>query len=548
MLLLGAGLVGLGLSAWLYRRAPAGVSPGSGPPRPNFLIIDIDTLSADRVGAMNAGRPVTPTLDALAARGVRFNHAISQSGWTMPALVSHLTGVLPVTVSAEDGEVAWRPAGTRDLAEILAIYGYETAAFWGATLPGKVTTVLSSAFAENIFDHDRGEPPTDALIAWLQRPRDQPFFAYVHDIDLQFPDTYLGVDRKLAFDEHPLPENATSFAHILLQISQSSTPEAGQKAVRDRYDGVIHAYDAALSRVLAALESSGQADNTVVIVTSDHGQDLFEHANIEHGLLYDTILRVPLIVVDPLGDRGKTVDTMVQSIDLAPSVLARAGVPRDEQMDGQSWTSLIGLEGIGLEGIGLDSPVYEERAVFSLTEPCHVSLRTRTHKLILRDIRPRRDRGWPPVWRPNQVPMTLSRFVAANPLPDVPLADCSTMSLPTPSGAPKVAGAGPNTLGLELYDLVADPGERNNRVEDTPEVARALLEPLLHTLADRRKALATRATMSAAQVQAMKDQGYWGLVQPGAEGTPGTVAPAPPTPPAPPAGAPAPAPPPPHPG
>ncbi|MES2644300.1 MAG: sulfatase [Myxococcota bacterium] len=513
-LLLGLAATAVGAAvAFGLLRGPAPVEPDG---RPNFLIIDIDTLRADRVGATRGGVAVTPNLDALSARSARFTHAYSQSGWTMPALVSNLTGTLPVVFSKVEGQVSWRPPNARDLPEILGLYGYTTIAFWGNTIPGMMSGAVSDTFqvAKRVEGSFAPAPPTHEVIAFLEQAPKEPFFAYVHEIDLHNPQSFLAGPEGIPFDHPAMPKDEPFYRNAYTQVLKTSGEAAARDAMTSRYDGVLHLYDRAIGRVLAVLEERGLADHTVVVVTADHGEDFFEHSVMEHGLLHDTTLHVPLIVYDPTGS-ARTVDTMVQSVDLAPTVLARAGVPIDRTMDGRSLLDLIGVPGVAVSGGAAPAESYVERPVFSLSEPCHVSLRTRTHKLILRDKRPPTH-----VMRPagggNAVIVPLSTFAAAHG-PDLPLADCSSMRVLGTAGQPEARGPSPDELVLELYDLVADPTEQINLVAEQPEVAAGLLAPLLHTVASRREAVAgaTPSAMTPEQIKALKDNGYWELVQPG---------------------------------
>lgn len=477
--------------------------------RPNFLVIDIDTLRADRIGATRDGQPVAPTLDKLARRGARFTEAYSQSGWTMPALVSALTGTLPVALAAADGQVSWRAAGARDLAEIFGIYGYTTFAFWGATIPGIMGGAVTPSFHHSAQDEGRRAPPGESVIAWLAQSPPEPFFAYVHDIDLHHAEAWESLSTPIPFDHPSMAQYEPDYQRAYARVKRQHGEAVAQTAVTSRYDGVLNLYDSAVGRMLDTLKQTGQGKRTVIIVTSDHGEDFFEHSVMEHGLLHDTTLHVPLIIYDP-GATSITVDTMVQTVDLAPTLLARAGLPPAASMDGFSLLPLLGGKG----------EPYVERPVFSLSEACHVSLRTRDHKLILRDSRPRSDRTWRPAGGANAVLVPLSLFAARNPLGDAPLADCSAMVNRAEGRRP--AGRGPSSLELavELYDLKADPGEYTNVVDTFPKVAVELLEPLLHTLSSRATSRVggPRETLSPLQVKTLKENGYWGLVQPGAEG------------------------------
>lgn len=513
---LSVALVG-GAVAFGLARGPAVVADE----RPNFLILDIDTLRADRVGAHRDGVPVTPMIDGLAARGARFTHAYSQSGWTMPALLSNLTGALPAVFAQMQGQVSWRPANTRDLPEILGLYGYHSVAFWGNTVPGHMSDAVSRTFQVSHLLPGGGRPPappTHEIVDFLEKAPKEPFFAYVHDIDLHHPQSFRPGPEGVPFEHPAMPRDENSYQRAYAQVTRTSGEAVAREAVTSRYDGILHLYDRAVGRILVALESGGLSGRTVIVVTSDHGEDFFEHSVMEHGLLHDTTLHVPLVIYDP-ARRPTTVGTIVQSVDLAPTILARAGVPADRTMHGRSLLGLLGPSRV--PGAAASEP-YEERPVFSLSEPCHISLRTRTHKLILRDRRPRPGRMWREAGGGNAVRITLRTFATDQGITGVPLADCSTMTVQAEGTLPAGWGPSPDDLVLELYDLAADPTEQTNVVAEQPAVAADLLVPLLHTLASRRDAQvgAVREAMTPEQIRTLKENGYWGLVQPGADVVP----------------------------
>ncbi|MFZ5481606.1 MAG: sulfatase [Myxococcota bacterium] len=433
---------------------------------PNFLVIDIDTLPDDRVGAMRDGEPVTPVIDALAARGARFTHAFSNSGWTLPAIASELTGRLPRPVETGRRARSWKAPGARTAPEILELYGWHTACFWGETLPGPMGEALAGTFDE-VFVPKRPAPGAD-VIAWLERGPPEPFFALVHEIDLHNPYA-MPVDDP-AWPRVPAYNEA--FRVLRAQVGD----EAARAAVEARYDASLRAYDAALGRVLAALDEAGLADRTVVIVTSDHGEDFWEHVVVDHGVLYDTTLRVPLVVADPRADGGRVVDAPVQGVDLAPSLLELAGVPADVAMEGRSWAPLLRGE-----------PPGEARPVLAVTDACHVALRTGDTKLILRGMRPGRP-GQPPAGGGVRLRELL---------PDAEVPGCR------------------DDLRVELYDLVGDPLERDDVALREPARAVALARELLAMLSPGAEA-GREVQLTPEQEKAIRDQGYWGLVEPSA--------------------------------
>jgi hypothetical protein len=504
-------LAGITLVNWGAPRTAVATAEGSAPAparepaaRPNFLFVDIDTFTPDRIGVVRGGASITPVLDGLARRGVTFTHAFSQSGWTLPALSSVLTGRLPIPLTVEGNSIPWRARGVRDLPDILSYYGYSTAAFWGNTLPGPVSGGMSRSFASvSVQKRLLSAPPTEEVLGWLGIQPREPFFAYVHDIDLHAPGVFSDSDPARA----PLTPGP-SYEQLYTDAKAEGDEAAARERVYARYDANVHRYDAAVGRILAGLDAAGVAGRTVIVVTSDHAEDFFDHDTVGHGLLYDTTLRVPLLVVDPTApDPGRTVDTVVQGVDLAPTVLARAGIPADVGMDGRTLLPLLGLDPGG---------TYVERPVFSLTAGCHASLRADGKKVIVRDGRPRTDRAWKPAGGDNGVRVPLDRFAAEHGLGDLPLPDCRTTQVDGTPDDNGPRGPGPSDILVEFYDLGADPGERTNLVADRPADAAGLLRQLLVTLATQR-AIATGAPkepLAPEQIQTIRDQGYWGLVSP----------------------------------
>lgn len=516
------GLVVLGASVW--RGASPGASPAATPAAspagpPNILVIDVDTFSYDHVSAQRDGASTTPRIDGLAARGVRFTHAVAHAGWTLPAIGSLLTGRLPVPLRLEGGIGAWHAPGTRDFPQILSYYGYTGTAFWGVTLMQEMGRSISPGFATH-QSADRSDPsmavgdpaaivanpPTEQVTAFLSGAPTEPFLAYVHEIDLH---------RAMAFDtldaDDPLADPSAwvggqQYPDIYRTLRQQRGDAAAQEAILAHYDRMVTRYDQRIGQILDALDASGLAERTVVVLTSDHGDDFFLHANGDHGLLYDSTIRVPLIIADPRASaRGKVVDDVVQHVDLAPTLLELAGVPADAGMDGRSLASYLN------DG----DPTYTPRPVFSLSDACHASYRADGLKLILRD-HASGHREW--FDAPDSGPgvLSASAFLAAHPVAGLSLPDCTSMQ-DAPGTALPSAG---ERAFLELFDLAADPDEQHNLAADRPEDVARMLEPLLRMLQGSTASATGGAPMTPEQVEAMKAQGYWGFVTGGAANQP----------------------------
>jgi len=291
-------------------------------PGANILLVTIDTLRADRLGAYGYEAARTPTLDSLAGEGILFEQAFSPTPLTLPAHSTLMTSAYPAVHGVRDNGSQELSPELVTLAERLADEGYDTGAFVAAyVLHSRWGLARGFSTYDEEFGRSSVEPTplqaertgdrvVDAAVPWLTRARQAPFFAWVHLYDPHAP--------------YDPPE-----------------PQSSQNA--DAYDGEVAFADALVGRLLGALESAGVADNTVVIVTADHGEGLRDHGEPGHGLfLYDTTIRVPLLVRLP--DRshaGQRVPQQVRLMDVAPTALGLVGVAPPDTFDGGSLMELV---------------------------------------------------------------------------------------------------------------------------------------------------------------------------------------------------------------
>jgi arylsulfatase A-like enzyme len=285
-----------------------------GPRRPNLLVVSIDTLRADHVGSYGSTKARTPHLDALAARGVRFEQASAAIPLTGPSHATLFTGEYPPVHGVRDNIVFTLDDRHHTLAERLKENGYRTAAFVGAY---PVAAAFGFRQGFEVFREDFKESPipgagaqrranevADAAIPWLQQDDGRPFFAWLHLYDPHAP-----------YD--PPEPFKTSFA--------------GRA-----YDGEIAFTDAQLGRVFDALKAAGHEDDTVVVVVSDHGESLGEHGEQTHAvLIYEATLRVPFLLAGPGVPRGQVLKPRVGLVDVVPTVLGLVGVPAEGAFQGR---------------------------------------------------------------------------------------------------------------------------------------------------------------------------------------------------------------------
>ncbi|MHC4470809.1 MAG: sulfatase-like hydrolase/transferase [Planctomycetota bacterium] len=291
--------------------ASALVSCGREPP-PSVLLVTVDTLRADALGCYGSASARTPRMDRLAAEGTRFSRAEANCPLTLPSHATILTGLLPAEHGLRDNDPPHPlpPAELRDygtLAETLASEGYETAAFVSASVVA-ARTGLAQGFT--IYDGPaEGEPgalryaervggETAALAAeWIRSAR-RPFFLWVH-----------------LFDPHEPYEPPVAFR----SGASPGTPEA--------YADEVAYADRCVGTLLDALDEAGAEGQTLVVVTSDHGEGLGEHGEPTHGyLLYETTLRVPLVLRWPgRVAEGAVREDLVGLEDVAPTIVGAAG-------------------------------------------------------------------------------------------------------------------------------------------------------------------------------------------------------------------------------
>jgi len=283
----------------------------AGPPSaPNLLLVTIDTLRADRVGAYGFAAATTPALDALAREGVLLEDAVAHVPQTRPSHVSLFTGRLPFEHGIRDNFSKPLDPSTPTLASILKERGYATGGFIGA-YPVSRDSGLSRGF--DAFDDPfaaassvatrrdrserRGQEVVDRALEWLRAPRTAPFFAWVH-----------------LFDPH---------------APYDPPPPFRQRFAKDLYAGEVAYADSQVQRLLAWIEGTGLRESTLVVVTSDHGEGLGDHGEDEHGFfVYDTTLRVPLVLRWPGRlPAGLRVGGQFRGVDLLPTVLELLGSP-----------------------------------------------------------------------------------------------------------------------------------------------------------------------------------------------------------------------------
>lgn len=334
-----AGSIGLSLGLSLVLGCGrAARTDARSPEVPDIVLVSIDSLRSDHLGCYGYRKPTSPTIDAIARRGVRCDTAITTTSWTLPAHAAMLTGLFDTTHGVVDNGL--RLSGEiPTLAEVLREHGYKTAGFFGGPYLDPTYGFdrgfehYESCMNREATDSHRdvtGPRTVEAVQGWLDRectPGDaRPLFLFLHLWDVhydymppreyveRFDPGYTGTldGRDLlhdpAIDAHMAPRD---FDHLVAL-----------------YDGEIRFTDENLGRILAALDRKGRLGKALVLVTADHGEEFFEHGNKGHQRsLFDEVVRVPWVVSWPGHlTAGRIVADQVRIVDVMPTILGLAGI------------------------------------------------------------------------------------------------------------------------------------------------------------------------------------------------------------------------------
>lgn len=451
------------------------------PRRPNVLVVVIDTLRADRVGAYGYGRDTSPVLDRLAREGALFADVTAQCSWTLPSMVSLFQG--RYVTSYRDVYLEDAPT----LAEVFRDAGYRTVGVVGngllstaagfdrgfahydarkAARPGGRSSAARRA--DELFEAARG-PLLQALAPEPDGAAPPPLFAYLHFMDPHGP--YANHDAYAAALPTDPEESGVDLSRQRAEYADAFPVRAARQATADiwremhlelaRYDQEVRYADEYLGLVLELLEGAGALENTVVAVVADHGEGLYDHRTpsgrslpekpgphqwffLEHGkVLYRELVGTPMILWGAGVPAGVRIEPSVENVDLFPSLLALADVAPPPGLQGRSLAPA--LRGEPLDERSAHSAILEARSV-------------------------RRADGW-------------------------------KLILPTEHGAGR---------SVELYQLRDDPGELENLAERQPEIVQALRGDLDRWLREHPTETSLGRPKSEDTLKDMAELGYGG--------------------------------------
>lgn len=455
---------------------------------PNLVLVSLDGMASFRTSLDGGPNPTTPTLQRLAAEGVHFENAFSQSNESLFSHASLFSGRYVSELAVPAYTTFTVPDEAVLVPEVLGLYGYSTAAFVaGGHVKGPYGFDQGFSTYQDAYDFGAMFHTVPDALAWIETAR-EPWFIVLHGYDCHRPYQKAGVFHA-PFGEGPESEHLTELTGTdavydgraypgfevervkhatgdpivdpegYLRIARwaeshpgEALPEGDVEAVRDQYDAAVLAADLQLGRFLEQLQASPAGGNAVVIATADHGEDLHEHGLFNHrALLRDSTTKVPLVIWGT-GIEPDVRTDLASAIDVVPTLLALAGA-----------TPLGAAPGRDLLGAPRDTLVFQESVLDE------VSVRSATHRLVFR--------GVPPAFE----------------LFDLALAVA-------PLASPQFA----------LYDLREDPRETRDVLAEQPEVGAELKAALIAWRGglDRSTTVGSQPR-DPALLEALKARGYW---------------------------------------
>lgn len=449
----------------------------------NVILISLDSLGADHVGVYGYDRNTTPNIDSFARDGILFKNYLAQSYLTPVSEASLFMSVYPRVHGLTFAYL--RGLGSSSvldnsltIAQILKYYNYSTVGFSSSPeISGYQYTPLSRGFDLFIDIPDRQLPNMSQVFSWLDNNKDKKFFLYlaIGTIHQPFadkvpsslvteydPSNYSGtfLNQNLNYSIFARIYNNTYYNVSCISCLESENPSAqgdprpfannfvlskeDEQYVIARYDVGINYVDQYLGQFIQKLKESGRDKNTIIIITSEHGEGLGEHKYFWHYDIYDTEVHAPLIIKNPaLQDAGKTIETQAQSIDILPTILDFLGITKPVLAEGNSLVPAI--EGTAPADfnkyIFIEGPLWEQR---HLLNPIYsVAVRTNEWKLIYRED--------------SELLKNISLWGRV-----------SNQSIPISK--------------FELYNLKNDPTEQKNIINDQPLVANQLKQKLFDWL------------------------------------------------------------------
>lgn len=415
------------------------------PGEPNVVLVLVDTLRADRLSIYGNPAPVSPAIDALARAGTRFERAYSSAAWTIPSTASVLTGASPPEHGLGLADSYYLADSLVTIAEAFQLAGFTTGGFACNPLIARSRNFAQGFESFRDYRWPRGEAIASDVEAWLGEHAGERFFLYVHLVDPHFP--YEPTEDEKQGIVGPEPPNYVAGELDRYLEEFYADPKADLAALvaskdhqLELYDAEILGADRTIARIVDKLRALGLERDTVVAVTSDHGEEFLEHGWAgHHNQLFDETVHVPLVLAGPGVPRGATASAPVENRRIAPTLLRLAGLDPPANLAGPSLLDRDLLDPLRATGA-------ESAPVFFTNSKGRWADLARRHVERLGQIHGVIADGWRLIWSPGG-----------------PLADANDPA----SGTGEL---------VALYDLARDPECRVDRSAEEPERVQRMKE------------------------------------------------------------------------
>jgi arylsulfatase A-like enzyme len=322
------------------------------PSRPNVVLVVVDTLRADRLPEYGHARPTSGALASFLADATRFDRAYTPGSWTRPAVASVLTGLVPARHLSKGGHSERLPEVAVSLVEELAAAGWTTMGFsHNISVSGKNDFDQGferfEAYDGGVLEYPHAHEMIDAALDVVVDSR-RPFLLYLQPMNPHGPYRVPPDRRSTLLGRPPIPGfvyQSPGFQMLMLgrlELRADVTSEL-LTSLEEQYDTAVRYTLDEVSRLFEALQAAGEYESSWIVVTSDHGEELFDHGGFSHGYtLHEEVVRVPLFI-KPAGAEppGGVIEQAVGLVDLHPTLLAAAGLRPAPDLDGRSLLPLL---------------------------------------------------------------------------------------------------------------------------------------------------------------------------------------------------------------
>lgn len=342
----------LPLLAWLTCLAGAACSVQAAPRPRNVLLISIDTLRADALGCYGAPRDTSPALDAFAESGALFTDVTATSPWTLPSHASLLTGLYPRR-SGLTGNDRGLDEALPTLTRALGEHGLTTASIVNSRNLGERYGLHRDFEHHYLFPGNSTNEPEPSHVGtgvrmWLEEYGDEPFFLFLHYYDVHSSYTSLPKHEAAFVRERDTALDGSTDQLVWAKQAGREFASRDIRHLRDLYHAGVRQMDEEFGSLVSFLEERDLLETTLIVVTSDHGEEFYEHGSFLHGITqYQEVLHVPLLIRGPGVPAGSRFDEPVSLVDVMPTVLSLVGA-LPEESDGLDLSALWRPGGRGL--------------------------------------------------------------------------------------------------------------------------------------------------------------------------------------------------------